>query len=92
MISGWSIWVLVGQTLSAVRRGRVRRFASMKPGIDTVSAAIITTARLGSHAPKISRKAKTFVGWTIPEISRPVPNTNPHNNDAIIGMIQPPNT
>src|SRR5229473_3562058 len=59
----------------------------MKPGADTASAAIITTARLGSHAPKISRNAKTFVGLTIPEISRPAPNTNPDNKDAIIRMI-----
>ena len=59
----------------------------MKPGADTASAEIITTARLGSHAPKISRNAKTFVGLTIPEISRPAPNTNPDNKDATISMI-----
>src|SRR5438128_1993355 len=59
----------------------------MKPGADTASAEIITTARLGSHAPKISRNAKTFVGMTIPEISRPAPNTNPDNKDATISMI-----
>jgi hypothetical protein len=32
-----------------------------------------------------------LVGWTIPEISKPAPNTNPQNKDAIIGMAQPPN-
>src|SRR5207248_1912701 len=69
------------------RSGRERPPASMKPGADTASAEIITTARLGSHAPKISRNAKTFVGMTIPEISRPAPNTNPDNKDAIISMI-----
>src|SRR6266566_9964574 len=59
----------------------------MKPGADTASAVTITTARPGSHAPKISRNAKTFVGLTIPEISRPAPNTNPDNKDAIISMM-----
>lgn len=35
----------------------------------------------------ISRKVKTFVGWTIPEINRPAPNINPQNKDAITGMV-----
>jgi hypothetical protein len=83
---------LVGQKLRAVSRGRERPLASMKPGVETASAATITTARLGSQAPKISRKPKTLVGWTIPEISRPAPNINPQKRDAIIGMAQPPNT
>jgi hypothetical protein len=64
----------------------------MKPGVDTASAAAITTARLGSQAPKISRNPRTFVGWTIPEIKRPAPNTNPHTKDAITRMVQPPST
>ncbi len=71
--------------------GRGFRLASMNPGTETASAAIMTMARLGSQAPKISRKPRTFVGCTIPEISRPAPKINPQNKDAIISMVQPPN-
>jgi hypothetical protein len=36
--------------------------------METTRAAIMTTARLGSQAPKMSRKANTFDGCTIPEM------------------------
>src|ERR1700681_4521821 len=85
--SGGSTCVLVGQKLCRANTGRGRRLASMKPGAAMASAAIITTARLGSQAPKISRKPRTLAGCTIPEISRPAPNTSPQNRGATIHMI-----
>ncbi len=83
--------ILVGQKLWVAMIGRGFRLASMNPGTETARAAIMTMARLGSQAPKISRKPRTFVGCTIPEISRPAPKINPQNKDAIISMVQPPN-
>ena len=64
--SGRSMPILVGQTLCIARIGRVRRFANMKAGTETTSAAIMTTARLGSQAPKMSRKANTKEGRILP--------------------------
>ena len=90
--SGRSISSLVGQKFRTASSGCERPFASMNPGTDTARAATITTARLGSQVPKISRKPKTFVGCTIPEISRPAPKIKPHSKDAITGMVQPPKT
>ena len=46
----------------------------------------MTIAKLGSQAPKMSRKANTFAGRTIPEISKPQPNINPQNKAAMTGM------
>ena len=83
---------MVGQSHFAARSGRPRRFAHAKPGTATASAAIMTTARLASQAPKMSRKPSTFSVWTMPEIKRPEPNISPHNKDAMIGMAQPAST
>ncbi len=90
--SGRSMSVLVGHELCAASSGRSRRFASAKPAPATTSAAAITTARLGSQAPKMSRKASTFAGCIIPEISRPQPKTNPEISAATISMAQPAST
>jgi hypothetical protein len=90
--SGRSIPDLPGQKYCPANQGCAPRSASMKPGTDTASAAAITTARLGSHAPKMSRKPKTLVGCTMPEIRRPAPKIRPHNKGAMIHMAQPPNT
>src|SRR5436305_1444994 len=38
----------------------------------------MTTRRLGSQAPKMSRKPKTFSGFAMPESNSPQPKTNPH--------------
>jgi hypothetical protein len=84
--SGRSIPIFAGQTLCAARIGRSRRFANLKPGTETTSAAIMTTARLGSQAPKMSRKASTFAGCTISEISKPQPNINPQIKAAMTSM------
>ena len=61
---------LPGQKYCPASIGCAPRSASMKPGTATASAAAITTARLGSHAPKISRKPRTLVGCTMPEIKQ----------------------
>ena len=81
-----SILILVGQTLCVARTGRSLRFANQKPGTEMTNAAIMTTARLGSQVPKMSRKANTFAGCIIPEISRPQPKINPQKNAAMINM------
>src|SRR5258705_561626 len=82
--SGVSISDLPGQKNCPASTGRERLLASMNPGTATASAAAITTARLGSHAPKISRKPSTLVGCTMPETSRPVPKISPQTSGAII--------
>ena len=87
-----SISVFLDQAARAASTGRSRRPASMKPGPVTRSAAAITTARLGSQSPKISRKASTFAGCSIPEINSPKPNSNPQINAATTTMAQPANT
>src|SRR6266511_435635 len=46
----------------------------------------MTTARLGSQAPKISRKPRTFSGFAMPEINSPQPKTKPHARLAISSM------
>ena len=90
--SGRSIPVLPGRNIAPANHGRALRSASMKPGTDTASAAAITTARLGSQAPKMSRKPRTLVGCTMPEIKRPAPKIRPQNKGAMIHMAQPPST
>jgi hypothetical protein len=83
---------LLGHRFSAAKSGCPRRRANAKPAAETASAAAITTARLGSQLPKMSRKASTFAGCIMPEINRPQPKTNPQINAAMAAMAQPPNT
>jgi hypothetical protein len=59
---------------------------------EMASAAAMTTARLESQAPKISRNPKTLAGCTIPEISNPRPKMKPQTKLAIANMGQFPNT
>jgi len=42
--------------------------------------------------PEAIEKAQDLVGWTIPKLSRKRRIFNPHNRDALLGMVQPPNT
>jgi hypothetical protein len=62
------------------------------PRLDTRSAAIITTARLGSQRPNRSRKASTFAGATMPEIRSPQPKMKPQMSPAAMSIAQLPNT
>src|SRR5580704_3643552 len=61
----------------------------------TARPAAITIARLGSHVPlgipKKSRKASTFAGETICEITRPRPKMKPQRRLASTGMVSASN-
>src|SRR5262249_53126595 len=83
--SGASIAVLSGHTHLGANRGG-RSFTRAKPMPLTTSAVAISTSRLASQAPRISRKPSTFSVRIMPETSSPQPNTKPQINPAIASM------
>ena len=53
-------------------------------GVEIISAPIITKAREGSQSLKIFKKPKTFSGFIISEMTRPIPKTIPQSSDTIL--------
>jgi len=91
-ISGRSIAVRVGHAAISARTGRSRRRASANPGIETMRAAAITIASVGSQPPfgiaSTSRKPSTLAVSVIPETTSPAPNMRPQRNAERIGMAR----
>ncbi len=72
--------------MGAPSKESTRLPASAKPASPTLTAAPITKASDGSHAPARSRKPSTFAGFAMPLTIRPSPNTNPISKELKINM------